>query len=110
MSDETSYSGNLAGVNALLNSPMVSEMLLKKATEVMERAKDIAPVGDPATDPHSGRYRNGFRVEVRYNALRRRPEAVVINDSPEALMVEKGTSNNEPFNVLARALDVLRGV
>lgn len=61
---------------------------------VLEEAQRLAPVGDPATDPHSGRLRDsGHIVEGD------RGEVLVVFDAPEALFNEFGTSRMaaQPF-------------
>lgn len=97
------YEGSLEGVRAMLSSEMIGDMLLQRATQIMLRARSIAPVSQDPNDPHPGRYRDSFHVKLEYDRSRYRLQAVVYNDSPEALFVEKGTVNNEAYHVLIRA-------
>jgi len=106
MSDETKFTASYAGISKMLKSPMVLAALMERAEKVAERARDIAPVGDD-TDPHAGRYKASFHTRPGFNNRRNRVEAVVYNDSPEALFVEKGTANNPAYHVLVRALGIL---
>lgn len=104
--DTTKFDASFAGIAQMLRSEMVGLALEGQAKRVLDRAKSLAPVSE--TSAHPGRYRDSFKVRVGLNRRRSRVEAVVYNDSPEALMVEKGTINNPPYNVLTRALDILR--
>lgn len=100
------FNASFTGIGELLKSDMMRDAMEDRANRVKTEAESLAPVS--AHDKHPGRYRRSFHVSVGLNARRSRVEAVVSNDSPEALHVEKGTRNNNPYHVLTRALDVLR--
>lgn len=89
------------GVGRMLRSPMIRAVVTKHAIEIMTMAQAIAPVGGPR-DPHRGRYKASFgiRVRGRGGATHDRAEAIVYNDSPEALFVEWGNAGNEPYHTL----------
>lgn len=82
----------------------------RKAGEIKQHAIDRSPVGDPAKDPHSGRYRNSWHVSStdRGGFKHDRAAATVYNDSPEAVYVEFGTSKMRGRHVLRGALDASR--
>lgn len=105
---ESKFSASFMGIGQMLRSEMVGAELEKRAEEVASRARDIAPVS--ATTDHPGRYKASFHVRMGLNRRRSRVEAVIYNDAPEALFVEKGTVNNPAYNVLTRALDILRRI
>lgn len=90
------------GVEVLQADFMVAEML-RRAEKVKAFAEAIAPVGDPATDPHSGRYKESFSVEsgVEGEGRHRRAFGRVINSSPDAVLVEYVNGDH----VMSRALD-----
>jgi hypothetical protein len=74
--------------------------------KIKNRAEVLAPVGSPAEpDEHAGRYKASFSVEVhtRGGATHDRAEAIVKNDSPEAVYVEFGDRGREPYHTLLRA-------
>jgi hypothetical protein len=101
------FDASFEGIGQLLKSDMIKAALEDRAARVMAEAIAIAPVSEK--DKHPGRYKAAFHIRVGLNRRRSRVEAVVYNDSPEALHVEKGTRNNNPYHVLTRALEVLRG-
>jgi hypothetical protein len=101
------FDGSFTGIGQLLKSDMIRRAMSDRADRVRAEAERIAPVSE--RDKHPGRYKRSFGTRVGLNARRTRVEAVVYNDAPEALHVEKGTRNNNPYHVLTRALDVLRG-
>jgi hypothetical protein len=105
--DESRFEASFDGIGRLLKSDMMKRAMEEHAARVMAAAVVLAPVSEK--DKHPGRYKRSFKMRVGLNARRTRVEAVVYNDSPEALHVEKGTRNNNPYHVLTRALDVLRG-
>lgn len=106
MSDETKFDPSFVGIGRLLRSDMIAEALMARADAVKQRAEELAPVSDDPNNPHAGRYKDSFHT--RLGMKRARVEAVVYNDAPEAIYVEKGTSVQEGRNVLMRALDILR--
>ena len=103
----STFSASFSGIGQLLKSDMIKDAMSERADKVLAAAIAIAPVSEK--DKHPGRYKRSFHKRVGLNDRRSRVGAVVYNDSPEALHVEKGTRNNNPYHVLTRALDVLRG-
>jgi hypothetical protein len=97
----SSYKVNRRGMVAMLNS----DFMLRTVHDVGEAIKNygeaIAPVGPPE-DPHHGRYKASFHVRshTRGGATHDRAEAIVWNDSPEALFVEFGSAGSEPYHTL----------
>ena len=94
------------GMGEMLRAPFMQEAMRVRAEEIKLRAEVIAPVGDATKgDKHPGRYKASFHVRVhdRGGATKDRAEAVVYNDSPEALYVEYAHYGEEPYRVLARA-------
>lgn len=91
----------------VLNAPWMVDEMRRHAEAVKTAAESLAPVGDPASDPHAGRYRDSFRVEsgTAGGVHGDRAYATVSNDSPEAVYVEFGTERQAAQHVLTRALD-----
>lgn len=50
------------GVAALLKSDGMKAGMVERAERIAVRARQIAPVGDPANDPHPGDYRDNITV------------------------------------------------
>jgi hypothetical protein len=97
----------------LLNSEGMQRVVKHYADKIKDRAEVIAPVGSPAEpDEHVGRYKRSFSVEVHTHggATRDRAEAIVSNDSPEAVYVEFGDRGSEPYHTLLRAAIEARGL
>lgn len=93
------------GVGEMLRAPFMQDAMRMHAEAIKVRAEAIAPVGHPPDSPYPGRYKASFHVRVRARggATNDRAEAVVYNDSPEALYVEYANWGNEPYRVLAIA-------
>lgn len=53
---------NKAGVAALLKSDGMKAGMEERGKRIRARAQQIAPVGDPARDPHPGHYRDNITV------------------------------------------------
>ena len=51
-----------AGVAALLKSDGMKAGMLERAERIGARARQIAPVGNAASDPHPGEYRDSITV------------------------------------------------
>jgi hypothetical protein len=88
----------------MLRSDFMERAMVEVAEGIMTRAIAIAPVGR-GRDKHPGRYKASFHIRShsRGGATNDRAEAVVYNDSEEALYVEFGHYGEEPYRVLARA-------
>jgi hypothetical protein len=100
------YNPSYTGLGELLRSAgMVAEMR-RRAERVKTVAEAAAPVGDPRTDRHAGRYKASFRVESGADGGSRHDRAYgrVVNDAIEAFYVEWGTSRQEGRRVLGSAL------
>jgi hypothetical protein len=99
----SSYNPDHVGMGQLLRSEGMQRAMLNRADLIMARAIAIAPID--THDDHPGRYKASFhtRVHDRGGATHDRAEAVVYNDSPEAIYVEFGHRGREPFNTLRDA-------
>jgi hypothetical protein len=93
------------GIGELLRSPGMEKEMARRAGKIKDRAEVSAPVGDPRTDPHPGRYRDSFRVTSGRGGGFRKDRAYgrVTNDSPEAFYVEYGTSKVDAHHTLLNA-------
>lgn len=65
--------------------PEVQAAKVQLANEAADFWRGIAPVGDPAKDPHSGQYKDSIRVHQGKGVA-------VIADAPNAWFVEYGTN------------------
>ncbi|MFF5642937.1 HK97 gp10 family phage protein [[Kitasatospora] papulosa] len=94
------------GVGQLLNSPMISAEMLRRAEVIKGVAEGISPVGGPG-DPHSGAYKANWHAEVRKKQVgrsrKKRPVGVVWNPSYYSRWVEYGTERVRAHHVLLRA-------
>jgi hypothetical protein len=99
------------GIGEMLRSVDMEAHMRSRAEKAMAFAEAIAPVGNPKNDPHSGRYAASFHVESsRHGGMKGdRASAVLVNDSPEAYMVEYGNRNVEKHRILAKSIDAMRG-
>jgi hypothetical protein len=81
---------------------MVADMQ-RRAQAILARGQEIAPVGDPETDPHSGRYKASFYIadEKLTGGKTKRAVGRVGNSSPDAVLVEYVDGHH----TLAKALD-----
>jgi hypothetical protein len=97
------FTPDYRGIGDMLNSEMMKRGMEVVAGEIMLRAMVIAPVSH--TDDHRGRYLASFHVKSQLDggAKHDRAEAIVYNDSPEAIYVEFGHHGQEPYHVLASA-------
>lgn len=73
-----------------LNSEEVLKAKIRLANKARIYWRRIAPVGDPATDPHSGEYRDSIKVTVKGN------DVSVGSDDPKAGYIEYGTGGDSP--------------
>jgi hypothetical protein len=89
----------------MLNSEMMLRVVTYYGEKIKDRAEVTAPVGDPRNDEHAGRYKASFHVRAHYHggATGDRAEAIVYNDSPEAVEVEFGHRGREPYHTLLHA-------
>jgi len=100
-----SYDPDHAGMLLFLNSQGMLNLVESVGERIMHRAMATAPIGDPIVDEHVGRYASSFSMESHRfgGATRDRAEAIVTNDSPEAVYVEYGHRGKEPYHTLLRA-------
>lgn len=104
------YKPDYAGTRRLMNGPEMQEMLRGVAEEVMARAVSAAPVyeGRPRRGVTPGEYKAAFHVEVRADGgiHKDRAEALVVNDSGHAVLVEDW----DEFHTLRDAVAELEGL
>ena len=100
----SSYKPDHEGVGRMLRSDFMERAMVQVAEGIRTRAIAIAPVGRER-DKHPGRYKASFHIRShsRGGATKDRAEAILYNDSPEALYVEYGHRGTEPDRVIARA-------
>jgi hypothetical protein len=105
------FRASYSGIGQMLKSAEMEAAMLQRAEQIKARAEATAPVGDPRTDPHAGRYRDSFKVESGREGGRNKDRAYgrVENDSPEAFYVEYGTSKIEARHTLLNAAQHLEG-
>lgn len=110
MAASSRFTGDYAGIGEMLRSEEMQAEMRRRAEKVAQRAKAAAPVGDPSSDPHAGRYKNAFRVS---SGVQRRQTSraygEVSNDAPEAIYVEYGDSKQPARHTLGQALDAAKG-
>ncbi|WP_043468975.1 HK97 gp10 family phage protein [Kitasatospora sp. MBT66] len=110
----STYTGRYTGIGRLLQSPGMQRATAKAARRIQQAAEELAPVGDPAVDPHPGQYRNAFKIvplvkNVPFQGKPRlRSGSRLINTAPHALHVEFGTDKVPKYAVLRRALDAAK--
>jgi HK97 gp10 family phage protein len=99
------FRASYEGIGELLRSAEMEQAMRRRAETIKQRAEQTAPVGDPATDPHAGRYRDSFEVESGREGGRKKDRAYgrVLNAAPEAFYVEYGTSKQEAQHTLLNA-------
>ncbi|MFF1341137.1 HK97 gp10 family phage protein [Streptomyces sp. NPDC058290] len=97
------------GVGQLLNSPMITAEMLRRAEVIKGVAESISPVGGPG-DPHPGQYKLSWYAKVERKAVgrsrKKRPVGVVGNKAYYARWVEFGTEKVHAHHVLLRAAQV----
>ena len=100
------FKASFSGIREMINAPFMVAEMRRRAERVAARAEATAPVGDPATDPHPGRYKASFRVESgRHGGYRHdRAYGRAVNDAPENFIVEFGTSRQAAHHTLRNAL------
>jgi HK97 gp10 family phage protein len=95
------------GIGEMLRSPWMEAHMLERANRMKDRAEAIAPVYKGAgTDKHRGRYKASFRTHsVRDGGWRHdRAAGILINDAPEAVFVEFGTSHQRAHGTMREAM------
>lgn len=93
------------GIGEMLRADFMLADMVRRAEEVKATAESIAPVYEQGR--HPGRYKAAFRVEADPRGGHRHDRAVgrVVNDSPEAFIVEYGNRNTPRHRTLGKALD-----
>ncbi|OKI19313.1 hypothetical protein [Streptomyces sp. CB03911] len=108
------YVGRYNGIGRLLQSPAVQLATAKAAERMKPIAESIAPVGDPATDPHPGQYKASFVVQpatvnVPFRGKPRlRAASRLVNTARHATKVEFGNGPTQRYAVLRRTIDAAR--
>lgn len=104
------FHASYEGIGELLRSPMMEAEMRRRAEKIKPAAESAAPIGDPATDTHPGRYKASFRVvSGRAGGVKGdRAFGRVLNDAPEAFYVEWGTSRQPARHVLLNAAAAAR--
>ena len=107
---EYSYNPDHLGMQKMLNADFMEDAMRRVAEDIKNRAVALSPVGSGRRgDMHPGRYKASWHVRTHKYAGAPgkrgsvRAEAIVYNDSPEALYVEFAHFGQEPYRVLARA-------
>ena len=82
----------------ILRSEWMRAQMEARAQRVAAAARARAPVySGPGGDPHRGRYKESFRVEstTEGGSKHDRAAGIVINDAPEAVLIEYGAREHE---------------
>jgi hypothetical protein len=98
------YRQSYAGVGELLRSEMMYVEMIRRAHDIADEAERTAPT-DPGSG-HTGRYKAGFVVDADRRGGFRGDRAVgrVVNDTPEAIIVEFGNRNTPQHATMRNAL------
>jgi hypothetical protein len=109
MARRTKFTGDYRGIGQMLTSQDMQAAMRELAQPVRQQAEDKAPVGDPRTDPHSGRYKASFYVDSGVQRHKTaRAYAEIGNTAPEAVDVEYGGSQDGGRHTLLTALSMIR--
>lgn len=101
----------------LQTSPELRSALEGVVEKIKAAAEATAPVGDPASDPHPGMYRDSFHADVSVGKPVKGVDRLighVSNDAPHAAAVEYGYSGRSDspgrnaYHTLTRAIDAAR--
>jgi hypothetical protein len=92
------YTADHEGFGKMLNSDWMRNRMEDRGMEIKAKAEARAPID-------TGRYIRSFHVRSHLHggATNDRAEAIVYNDSPDAVFVEYGHSGKEPFSTLRDA-------
>lgn len=103
----------------LRSSPELAAALHRIVDTIKDVAEATAPVGDAASDPHPGEYRDSFRTDVSIGRPVKGSDRLighVYNDAPHAAAVEYGYSGRHDspgrnaHHTLTRAIDAARSL
>jgi hypothetical protein len=94
------------GIGEMLRSPWMEAHMLERADRMKDHAEAIAPVYQGKSDKHRGRYKASFRTHsIRDGGWRHdRAAGILINDAPEAVFVEFGTSRQRAHGTMREAM------
>lgn len=84
-------------------SPQMVAMLDEIAAHKAEKARSIAPVGDPENDPHPGRFRDSIDHDAGIEDGRARGR--VLSTDPDFKYIEFGTEHSPAHATLRRCLE-----
>ncbi|MFC0546930.1 hypothetical protein [Kutzneria chonburiensis] len=87
----------------LKTNPELRAVLERVARTGLAYARSIAPVGDPATDPDSGAYRDSLYAEIHVSPSRM--SVRVGSTDYKRYWVENGAAHMPKLRVLGRTLD-----
>ncbi|MFI6444716.1 hypothetical protein [Kitasatospora sp. NPDC050543] len=110
----STYTGRYNGIGRLLQNPAVRQATARAARRMKGIAEGLSPVGDPATDRHSGEYKNSFAVvPVTVNVPfrgkpRLRAGSRLVNTAGHAKDVEYGNGKVQRYAVLRRTIDAAK--
>lgn len=99
------FRASYVGIGELIRSAAMEQGMRELADRIKTKAEADAPVGDPRSDPHAGRYRDSFKVSSGREGGRKKDRAYgrTENDAPEAFYVEYGTSKVAAHHTLLNA-------
>lgn len=101
---------NYEEMGDLLCGPEMQALMGDRIDKAAAHARAIAPVGDPASDPHPGLYRDSFEtsVSVERTLSGRRAVGRLRNNATYAAAVEYGNGKVKAHHVLGRSIDLMR--
>jgi Bacteriophage HK97-gp10, putative tail-component len=104
------FQASYTGIGEMIRSPGMEQAMRAHAEKIKTKAEATAPVGDPSTDPHAGRYRDSFKVESGRDGGVKKDRAYgrVLNDAPEAFYVEYGSSKVAAHHTLLNAAQAVK--
>jgi len=88
----------------LANSAQMGAMLYSRAQLGASEAQAIAPVGDPATDPHPGQFRDSIEAVLAVGEMGQQVGRVQTID-PDGAYKEFGTSRTPPHHTLRSGVE-----
>lgn len=106
----TEFRESYPGIGRLLRSPMLAAGVGEFAKKIMNNAKENSPVGDPATDPGSGTFKESWEIQqvARTGRHHDRTGFIVRNTDPGGFYIEKGTSTTPGHNTLMNAIESMK--
>lgn len=100
------FDASYSGIGEMIRSDWMLAEMSRRGANIMAQAIATAPVGKHPRDPHPGRYKASFRLELsKHGGVHGdRAEAKVINSSFEGIFVEYGHEGAEPYHIMLNAL------